>query len=478
VLRRMEFPVEMFLRAPSEQKLDDISMVAEFQEAGLGDQVDDAIFRHEIPAKAHVGEWLMPPPLLMLGKPAPEFAFVGSDGKPIDSKSLAGKVVVLDFWATWCKPCRVSLPIMDNLYRKYKENPKIRFLAVSVDEKKTEDKELKAVLDDLAVTIPFARDPEQYAGKQFGVQGIPSLCVLGLNNTIQVYETGYRPGLDDELVKKIDGLLAGQDVYRDQMTQFEAAREKYAAWLDKWIEKGVYVASSDDVEVPEAKILPRTDPKAFVLEPLWKCTDPKMPGNMIAVSGTGGASRLLVIDSLSSVVEIGAGGKVASMHSLDLPERQAATMIRTATGSDGKRFYAVSGLLQQQVYLFDENWKKVLTFPDDAIKNPHAGIWDVQLADVNADGTLELLVGYNGDVGVQCISLEGKRLWSYRSLAMVSRIALWAPDPKGPRYVLCTNELGSLVLIDAQGKAVTDALGRRQEIKIPNRGSTGCFPRT
>lgn len=463
ILRRLAFPVEELVRMAGPTKLENVSIEAEFEQPSLNEPVDESAFRHEIPSGTQVGEWLLPPPLLMLGKPAPDFAFVGADGKPIESKAISGKIVVMDFWATWCGPCRVSLPLMDRVYKKYKDNPKIMFLAVSVDAPKVDDKEVKATLDELNVTIPFARDPEQHAGKRFNVQGIPATFVLGPDRVIQSSETGYKPTLEADLSRTLDRLLAGENVYRDQYSQFEAQRKEYAAWLEKWVEKGVFVGpAGEEQEVPEAKIGSRTDPKAFSLEPLWKCKELKSPGNLLTVSAANGPPKVLVLDSWKSVAEIGPDGKVATTHPLDLPDREAATMIRTEVAADGKRFFAVSGVMQQQVHLFDENWKKILAFPEDALKNPHAGIADVQLADLDGDGKLELLVSYFGDVGVHCVSFEGKRIWANRSVAMVSRIALWSPEPKGPRMLLCTNSLGNLVKIDAQGKS-------QGEISVPKR---------
>jgi hypothetical protein len=269
--------------------------------------------------------------------------------------------------------------------------------------------------------------------------------------------------METELSTTIDKLVAGQDVFRDQLNQFESQRKDYLAWLDKWVKDELFVGQSmEEKEIPEAKIAPRSEPKAFALEPLWKCTELKSPGNMLVVPAANGAPKLLVLDSWKTVMEIGLQGKVAAAHSLDVPEREAATLIRSGVGDDRRRYYAVSGIMQQQVHLYDENWKRLLSYPEDAYKNPHAGIADVQLADLNGDGKLEILVSYYQDVGVQCVALDGKRIWPNRTVAMVSRIALWAPEPKGPRSLLCTYSLGSLVVLDAQGK-------RQGEINVPNR---------
>ena len=53
---------------------------------------------------------------MLVGKEAPEFKLNGMDGKPVTLKSMRGSVVVLDFWATWCGPCQMSLPMLNKLY--------------------------------------------------------------------------------------------------------------------------------------------------------------------------------------------------------------------------------------------------------------------------------------------------------------------------------------------------------------------------
>jgi len=462
LLRRMDFPFEELVRSAGEPKLENVSLSAEFADAALDAAVDPSAFKQEIPAKAQVGEWLLPPQFLLLGKPVPDFRFVGPDGKAIEAKAMEGNVAVLQFWATGSTQCRVGLSIVEKLYKKYQENPRVRFLAVSVDPAKIDDKELKAMLEETNVTVPYARDPDEHA-RRFSLQGIPSTCVIGPNKIVQDYQPGYSPTMEADLSTKIEKLLAGQDTYRDPLDQFDAQRKDYTAWLGKQIEKGIYVGEAvQEQEIPEAKIAPRSEPKAFALEPLWKCTELKSPGNMLVVPAASGPPKLLVLDSWKTVAEITPQGKVAAARALDLPEREAATFIRSGVGDDKKRYYAVSGIMQQQVHLYDENWKRLLSYPEDAYKNPHAGIADVQLADLDGDGKLEILVSYYQDVGVQCVSLEGKRIWPNRTVAMVSRIAVWDPEPKGPRSLLCTNSLGSLVMLDAQGK-------RQGEINVPNR---------
>ncbi|MCR4415188.1 MAG: redoxin domain-containing protein, partial [Thermoguttaceae bacterium] len=386
LLRRLQFPVdEMLKQIPPEKKVSGLTLSADFVDARFQDQVDESAFRFEIPNNARVLETLMPPAMLLVGNPAPEFSFTGPDGKPIEPKSLRGKVVVLDFWATWCGPCRVKLPLVEKVYAKYKGHEKVAFVAVSVDRPETPDKDLQSVFSELNVTLPVARDPQQDAGKKFFVEAIPASCILGPDGVVQDFQAGFRPTHDTDLAAKIEKLLAGKSIQEQPLGQLQEERKLYAAWLDKWVKEGVFLPPSpDDQEVPKAEIAPRSDPKRFTLAPLWKCPDLKSPGNLMVVAEPAGSARLYVLDAWRTVAELGPDGKVAASHALDIPERQAATFLRTF-GNGTKRWFLVSGAMQQQVHLFDEKWKKLVSFPEDAPENPHAGIADALLADLDGD---------------------------------------------------------------------------------------------
>lgn len=115
------------------------------------------------------------------------------DGKPVNLSDLKGKIVILDFWATWCGPCRASFPAMQKLYEKYKDNPKIVFAIVDVWERVPDRK--KAVSDFMAkntsYTFPVYLDETDAVVKSFGVTGIPSKFFIGKSGAIQFKEVGF-----------------------------------------------------------------------------------------------------------------------------------------------------------------------------------------------------------------------------------------------------------------------------------------------
>ena len=112
--------------------------------------------------------------------------------------------------------------------------------------------------------------------------------------------------------------------------------------------------------------------------------------------------------------------------------------------------------VQQRMHLFDLEDKQRLSYPEDALQNPHSGIADVELCDLDGNGTPEIYVGFWGVVGVHCVGLDGKRLWGNRSLANVARMAAGPADESGRRDLICMNILTeqntSLVVLNAQGQ--------------------------
>ena len=148
------------------------------------------------------------PPHRLIGKQAPAFETVALDGKIIKSSDLAGKVVVLDFWATWCGPCVKALPIISATTAKYKDKGVV-FYAVNQGE---EAPIVHEFLVSQKLNVPVAIDLEGKVGMQFGVEGIPQTVIIDKTGKIQVIHVGADDDIGVQLAKELDAVLAGQDL--------------------------------------------------------------------------------------------------------------------------------------------------------------------------------------------------------------------------------------------------------------------------
>ena len=463
VVRRMIPPTDALRQALEESKhnqVDSLSLVVDFTGARLGAAVDEKLFAFDLPAGAEAVKYFLPPLARLLGKKFQNFKFVDLAGKPVTRDSLAGKIIVLDFWATWCKPCRMSLPNLEKVYQKYKDNEKVAFLAVSVDEPATKDKAVSETLEDLNVHVPIARD----SAGSMGFGSIPTTLLLGPSGVLQDYEVGANPNLTTELPAKIEKLLAGEDLYPAWLKRFEAEQQQYQQQLETELKGGSASDSgTKEIPIPKAEIAPKSQPKDHKLTSLWKCTELKGPGNIMVVPQPGGTPRLAVVDSWNSVAEVSLDGKVIATHKIDIQQKEEAVCnLRTAV-TGGKRLFVGFANGHQRLHLLDQDWKLLLHYPADALQNRHDGIADVECGDLDGDGTLRLYVSYWGMVGVQAVSLSGKRV-AFNRDQVVNNAASMAigPAEKGHRNLICTNSSDSLVLLDSK-------LQRHGEIVVPQQ---------
>jgi thiol-disulfide isomerase/thioredoxin len=461
VLRRMILPTDDLRRRITDSiggaSIDTLSLVAEFPGAQLNGPVDPVAFQFQAPAGAEIVKFFVPPdPAQLLAKMVPNFNFVDMEGKPITPQSLAGKITVLDFWATWCEPCKISMPSMQKVYEKYKDNDKVAFLAVSLDEPSVDNKAVEDVLKQLDVTIPVCRDLERTA-LAFKFPGIPTSFIIDAGGIVQDYEAGARPDLAAVLTDKIEKLLAGENIYQAPLKEYQDRLKKYMSSQEP--DAG---ADIEEHAVPQAEIAKSSPPQTFKLSQVWKCPDLKSPGNILVLNSPGAQPRLLVTENFKSIAEVGLDGKLIALHEPKMGDQEFFTNIRVFTDANGKYYIAAFAAGQQRCHLFDEQWNLLLSFPQEALENPHSGIADVQLGDLDGDGTPKMYVGYLGVVGVQAVSLEGKRIWSNRLVSNVQHLAVTDPNADGLRDLLCTNNSGTIAVLDAKGQ-------RQSEISVPNR---------
>ena len=149
-----------------------------------------------------------------IDRPAIDFALKSLDGSTVKLSDLKGKVVVLDFWATWCGPCLSSFPSLQKVYDKYKENPNVVILALNTWERVKPEEREQHVKDFIAknkYTFPVLFDTDVVS--QYGVEGIPTKFIIGKNGNIRFKDVGF--GGAQEMEDKMEmqfSMLLNEDV--------------------------------------------------------------------------------------------------------------------------------------------------------------------------------------------------------------------------------------------------------------------------
>ncbi len=135
---------------------------------------------------------------------APPVSLSDRDGRPVRLADLFGRVLVVDFWASWCGPCKQSFPALDALYAEL--HPRgLEVLAVSVDESR-KDADAFLAAHPQRMTVLF--DPEAKAAEAFGVDGMPSTFVIDRQGRIRARHEGYTPGVTATIRRQVEALLA------------------------------------------------------------------------------------------------------------------------------------------------------------------------------------------------------------------------------------------------------------------------------
>lgn len=126
------------------------------------------------------------PKAAAVGQPAPAFSLADLDGKRLDLAALRGKVVLLDFWATWCAPCRVEIPHFVDLQNRYRDRG-LQVVGISLDD---EAAPVRAFYRQYKMNYPVAIGDVALAERYGGVLGLPLTLVIGCDGRIHSRHAG------------------------------------------------------------------------------------------------------------------------------------------------------------------------------------------------------------------------------------------------------------------------------------------------
>ena len=430
VLRLLELPTDSLRQQmeATEGPIKQLSVTLELLGARLNEPVPDVAFQFEIPPDVKLVKQLLRPPQPvsdLLGKAIADFKFAGINGNPM-SRTVGGRqgdgprILVHRL-----RSVSRDVPAAFESAREIQGlGPRSRSWVLASIGRRSTTRRCRSwppVGERLSRWLATRTDGFQNA---FHGLATPALFVIGPDGTVQYNEVGWNPELASELPTVIDAILADKSTWEDAKRRGDGRMADYERKIQ---EPPAPVAVVENL--PDTKILPRDEPTSLKLSKAWEITELKSPGNFLIVAADGGEPKVLVLDGPRTVVELTREGTIAARHPLQIPEQAVISFLRTTVDSQGHRFYAGSASGQQQVFLFDADWKLLLAFPS-ADQPKHAGIGDVQFVDLDRSGSPKLAIGYWGLVGVQQISLDGKRLWSDRSMEFVLSLAEGGADSK------------------------------------------------
>lgn len=136
-------------------------------------------------------------------KDAPDFTLKSLKGSNLKLSEFRGDVVMINFWATWCGPCRQEMPILNDLYLKYRDKG---FTLLGVNVEKNTSK-AASMIRDLRVVYPVLFDQQSEVSKLYKVDDMPSTILVDRDGKIRYLHNGYVSGTEDQYVREVRELM-------------------------------------------------------------------------------------------------------------------------------------------------------------------------------------------------------------------------------------------------------------------------------
>jgi len=139
----------------------------------------------------------------MEGQQAPDFALKSSTGENMRLSEYRGDVVMINFWATWCGPCRQEMPLLDELYQRY-ERVGFNLLGVNIDD---DSRRAMQMIEELGVNFPVLFDARKEVSKLYEVEAMPVTVLVDREGNVRYVHHGYKPGYEEKYLDQVRSLL-------------------------------------------------------------------------------------------------------------------------------------------------------------------------------------------------------------------------------------------------------------------------------
>jgi len=135
--------------------------------------------------------------------PAPDFTLQSRSGENLKLSEFRGEVVMINFWASWCGPCRQEMPLLDELYRRY--HP-MGFTILGINVEQERENALR-LLEEIPVSFPILFDSDNRVAERYALSAMPSTVMVDRDGNLRFVHLGYLPGYEDEYEAQIKQLL-------------------------------------------------------------------------------------------------------------------------------------------------------------------------------------------------------------------------------------------------------------------------------